>query len=175
MSRNPEGPGGGRGTSEVVEVFTPRRKVAVRVRTVRGEVIDGELYAELRQPDGRPGRIGKRLNDSSERYLPMAVEGRHLLLQKERILSIELAESEAEPPIDRFRETRVRIRVAAGSDLEGTLVAPHGARGNQRTLDYLNAFPDAFHCVKTDEVMRFVNGRHIVWVTELREDEPLVE
>jgi len=147
--------------------WTPKRRVTARVSLVLGAVLEGILYADVHRIDGTPGAIADRLEDPLVKYLPLAVEGRHLFLQKNQIVTIELGPEESRPPaVEELREFRVRLRLSTRAILEGSLLAVLSP-AHSRVLDFLNVTPSTFlHLFQPDRLV-LVNGVYVVEVSEL--------
>ncbi len=146
--------------------YVPRRRVRATVRLAGRGVLEGDLYAEQVHLDGRPGRVLERLNDASERYLPLAVHDSHLLLNKRHIVTVEIETREVERPTESSRASLVRIDLTEGSSVEGSMEMPRATGAGSRTLDNLNALPDGFHVVWTTSAACLVNAWYIAVVAE---------
>ncbi|MFQ5876564.1 MAG: hypothetical protein ACE5JH_02565 [Acidobacteriota bacterium] len=147
----------------------PKRKVRVRVRPVTGGVLDGEFYVSLKTASGRPERVSDRLNDSSEKYLPLALEDRHVLLSKACLVSVEVGrgEEDADPQVFRdLRRLRLELGLTDGSRLRGSVYA-WMEPAHSRALDYLNAPRPRFISLFEDDRVVLVNGDYVAVVSEL--------
>lgn len=155
--------------------YVPRRRVRATVRLAGRGVLKGDLYAEQVHLDGSPGRVLERLNDSSERYLPLAVHDSHLLLNKRHIVVVEIETCEVERPAGSSRAARVRVDLTDGSAVEGSIEMPPANGAGSRTLDHLNALPDGFHVVWTTNAACLVNTGYIAVVAEICGRERLID
>jgi hypothetical protein len=144
--------------------------VPVQVQLADSTLLSGELYAEVKSPDGTPGRVLDRLNDSAETFLPLACEDRHILLKKSGIATvrIEVDDEEAHSrTLDGLRELRARINLSDGTVLEGLISAPLSPQ--VRLLDYLNAMKQKFSILRTGRQVTLINIEFILAVTEIIE------
>ena len=141
--------------------------VAVRVTLENGRTVEGGLYVPAIGPDGQPGRLLDRLNDATERFLPLA--GRHeTLLNKSTIVSVQLASGhERAEGIEHevAREQQVRMALRQGEVVDGWIryLMPEE---KARLLDYLNAAP-AFIPVIGERRVTLVQRRFILSIQEL--------
>ena len=141
--------------------------VAVRVTLENGRTVEGGLYVPAIGPDGQPGRLLDRLNDATERFLPLA--GRHeTLLNKSAIVSVQLASGhERAEGIEHevAREQQVRMALRQGEVVDGWIryLMPEE---KARLLDYLNAAP-AFIPVIGERRVTLVQRRFILSIQEL--------
>jgi hypothetical protein len=146
---------------------TPQRMVAVRVILENGRAVEGGLYVPAIGPDGQPGRLLDRLNDDTERFLPLA--GRYeTLLNKSAIVSVQLASGhERAENIEQeiAREQQVRMVLRQGEIVDGWIryLMPEE---KARLLDYLNAAP-AFIAVLGERRVILVQRRFILSIQEL--------
>jgi len=152
---------------ETKPLWTPKRRIAARVSLVHGVVLEGTLYADVHRLDGSPGSIVDRLEDPLVKYLPLAVDDRHVLLQKHQIVTIELGPEDSRPPeTAELRELRVRLRLSTRAILEGSFFAVLSPV-HSRVLDYLNVTPSTFLRLFQADRLALVNGQYVVEVSEL--------
>ncbi len=151
-----------------MEIYrTPQRMVPVRVLLEDGRRLQGGFYVPATGLDGNPGRLLDRLNDASEKFLPLA--GKHeTLLNKAWIVAVVLASGHQQAEViesEIAREQRVRMALAQGKTVEGWLrfLMPE-ERG--RLLDYLNEAPP-FIPVIGEQRVTLVHRRFIQSVQEL--------
>jgi hypothetical protein len=152
--------------------WIPRRRVPVKIQLVDGSVVSGELYADVKGPDGAPGRVLDRLNDPLDTYLPLAADDRHILLNKSGITTVQLSVKEGAAlgrGLTSDREVRVRLTLSSGKRLDGTIRAP--LEEHARLLDYLNSAKQMFFALEGEKKATLVNGSSILSVTELLEED----
>ena len=148
-------------------MVVPRRRVRARVR-LADSVYEGALYAPVEEPGGGPGRLSDRLNESQEKYIPLALENRHVLLRKASIVVVELGEEEREieQQVTRAaRELHLRFRLSDGTTLRGRTHAempPESAR----VLDFMNERAPRFITLLRDGQVLILNERHVTAVSE---------
>lgn len=148
-------------------LWAPKRRVAARVRLIDGRTLDGALYADVQRLDGTRASVVDRLHDAFERYIPLATEGRHVLLQKSAVVTVHLPGDEVEPPAaDGVREFRVALGLAAGEPVRGRLFALLPP-AQSRALDFLNRTAQPFVELASGDELVLVNTEHVVTVTEL--------
>ncbi|GMQ90501.1 MAG: hypothetical protein BMS9Abin10_0887 [Gammaproteobacteria bacterium] len=151
-----------------MEIFrTPQRMVSVRVLLEDSRRLQGDFYVPATGLDGNHGRLLDRLNDASEKLLPLA--GKHeTLLNKACIVAVELASGhqQAEGVENEIaREQRVRVTLAQGKTVERWLrfFMPEELG---RLLDYLNEAPP-FIAVVGEQRVTLVHRCFIQSVQEL--------
>ena len=149
----------------------PRRQIEARVIVSGGETMVGVLYTAATGPTGGPGRLSDRLNDPQEAFLPLATPHRRCLLNKERIVEVHVAIADEElefPEGAAAHRAQVRVTLAGGSDLEGSILYTMPS-GQERLLDYLNAAP-RFLPVLCGETVILVNRSYVVAIVGIDED-----
>jgi hypothetical protein len=117
-----------------------RRRVKTRIRLADENLIDGEMYANVERVGGEPGRLVDRLNNMSEKFIPVAVAGRHILLNKATITMLEIDNGRFEiEDLDKpdAREISVLITFSERRSVSGTFFTCL-PQTHRRTLDYLN-------------------------------------
>lgn len=139
----------------------------VRLQLFDGRVVAGEAYVAL-EGAGAHEHLLARLNDASEHFLPIATEGRHLLVRKASIVSAwtaDVSELRAELEVFGLREIPVEVVTSRGPVIEGDLRA--GCRlGMDRALDILNQLDMPFVALLARDAITLVNTAHIVAVVE---------
>lgn len=144
-----------------------RRKIGVAVHLVGGSTLSGEFYASADGPATLREAILERLEEPSERYLPIAAGSRHVLVAKSAILYLESAELGPSPDGGRpgAHTFDVDLVLDSGKPLDGTIET--GVRAlHYRTLDHLNGGTDRFlRLVRSGKVV-YANHAHIVSVTD---------
>lgn len=156
--------------------IVPKRKVAARVRLSNVRHLDGFFYVAVRNARGEPESVRDRLNDLTEEYLPMALEGRHLLIRKAGIVTVEVpAEERAarKSPTEEELERRrfdLKFEFSDGTNLVARATADLPL-DRERPLDYLNLEATNFTEVQTSGRVVLLNGDHVVAVTEVLPDE----
>ncbi len=158
-------------TEKKKKFWVPRRRVKARIRLADENVIDGELYATVERADGEPGRLVDRLNNASEKFIPVAVAGRHILLNKSSITLVEVDSGRYEvEDLDKpgAREIRVSINFSDSRAVSGTFFTclPESHR---RALDYLNLGRCRFLALYCNGRAVIVNVDRIQHVTEVIE------
>lgn len=149
----------------------PQRKIAVGVTLAGGAQFGGELYAPTAGPGGTPGRLGDRLNDEGERFLPVASESGGLLVGKRSIVAVRLGLEDAgkeNHEEEHEREALIRVVLEGGLTTEGR-VAYTLPPERSRLLDYFNAAP-RFIALVDAEGATLINTDRIVEVRRL--DDP---
>jgi len=149
----------------------PKRRVAAEVRLADDTVLAGLLYTDVERLDGSPGCVADRLEDPLGRYLPIAVDDRHVLINKAGIVTVRVPEQESRRPSAKdVMRMSVRVRMSNNEILEGELYAilpPARAR----VLDFLNMSHERFIQLFQNDRLTLINGDYIVEVTELLADE----
>ncbi len=150
--------------------WIPRRRVKAIIRLVDENSIEGELYASVEGTGGSPALLVDRLNHPSEKFVPVAVGGRHILLNKTNITTLEIPGGRYEfdnPNNDVAREIQVRIWLSEQTSVTGSfftcLPEPHS-----RALDYLNLRWGRFFALSCNGSALLVNMDRIQHVTETR-------
>lgn len=119
----------------------PQKQQRVRVRLRGGEEFEGSFYYAATGPGGAPGRLSDRLNDRTEKFLPLAWTEGAFLLNKDAILTVhcDLPDDEIAPE-GAEHHTAVLVRLVDGGQLEGRFDFSMPV-GRERLVDYLNAAP----------------------------------
>lgn len=148
----------------------PRQTTRVQVRLLGGYVVEGSLYYAAQGPGGAPGRLSDRLNDSTERFVPLSMEKGGRLVSKARVLTILIADPAAEvpPACEEHTSVEVRTRLLDAVEVRGQL-AYTMPPGQERVLDYLNSAPEFIPIRGADGVV-LVNREAIVAVENLQAD-----
>lgn len=144
-----------------------RRKVAVRVHLAGGSTIEGDFYA-LADPTGTAREpILERLEDPTERFVPIANGSRHVLANKAAILYLESAEVLAASTADGSgaHSFLVEVTLDSGITLEGT-IETDVRQTYYRTLDHLNGRPDRFLRLVHASRVRYVSHAHVVSIVD---------
>lgn len=165
------GQAGGPAVEKKKKFWIPRRRVKARIRLADENVIDGELYASVERAGGEPGRIVDRLNNASEKFIPVAVAGRHILLNKSSITLVEVESGRYEvEDLDKpeAREIRVSITFSDSRGVSGAFFTclPEAHR---RALDFLNLGRCRFLALYCNGRAVLVNVDRIQHATELME------
>lgn len=154
----------------------PRRRVRVVLQLADGTTTDGEAYVAVRGNRGSPELLLDRLNDASERFLPIAVAERHHLIRKSAIVSALTADEADVAAVRRMaaeRRLHVEIRLTVGSPVDGSLPATVDPE-HDRALDHLNTLQQNFVALVDGEGLAIVNLQHVVRVTERAPTAPRV-
>jgi hypothetical protein len=153
-------------------LWVPRRRVPVEVQLIDRSFLSGELYADVKSPDGTPGRVLDRLNDSQETYLPLAGDDRHILLKKSGIAFVRLElddEEVSNHDFDGTSEVRARLSLSDGTHLDGMI--PAAVSPKVRLLDCLNASRQNFTALRRGRQVTLINSAYLLAVTELRDSD----
>lgn len=143
-----------------------KRRVRVRVYMSDGSVRDGELYSEIHREDGTPASLVDRLNDLREVHLPLAYEGKHLLVSKASILAVTLdAKLVPRPKVEGTKEFALKVFLTNRQSVEGIASAVLSPV-RSRALDFLNGTPYGFLTLFSPGRAILVNRDHIVAVME---------
>jgi hypothetical protein len=149
------------------EFRVPKTEVAARIRLADGEELDCTLYTTSTGPTGEPGRILDRLNDGSEKFVPLAAGSERLLVNKRSLVWVRLdANSEPLPDRPGMLERRVRLALSDGQSLEGHLryeMPP----GRQRLIDFLNDSPPFVAVALSPEGTAVLHRQYLSRVVEL--------
>jgi hypothetical protein len=149
------------------EFRVPKREVVARIRLADGEEMDCTLYTTSTGPSGEPGRILDRLNDGSEKFVPLAAGSKRLLLNKRSLVWLRLpASSEPLPDGPGMLERRVRLALSDGQSLEGRLryeMPP----GRQRLIDFLNGSPPFIAVEVSSEETAILHRQYLSRVVDL--------
>jgi hypothetical protein len=149
-------------------LYVPRRRVRVQIQLANGRTVAGEAYVAVHRGDGEREHLIDRLNDSSERFLPIAVEDRHLLVRKSAVVSVRTADASDTQLGSRspgLRQIPVTVAMAVGPDVTGDLLAWPG-RARDRALDNLNRLSSAFVALQQEDSITLVNTQHVIAVLE---------
>lgn len=143
-----------------------KRRVRVRVYMSDGSVRDGEFYSEIHREDGTPASLVDRLNDLREVHLPLAYEGKHLLLSKAAILAVTLdSKLVPRPTAEGTKEFALQVTLTNRKTVEGIASAVLSPV-RSRALDFLNGTPYAFLTLFSAEMAILINRKHVVAVIE---------
>jgi hypothetical protein len=141
----------------------PQREIAAHITMEDGEVLDGILYVPATGHGGGPGRLGERLNDEDERFIPLAQDRQAFLVNKTRIMLVELPQGEEElefQEAESGKEREVEVGMKGGLQLTGRLKYTMPVE-KERILDYINAAPMFIPMLRDGRVV-LVNGRYLV-------------
>jgi len=145
---------------------THKRRVPVRIQLADHQILEGQLYSDLRKSDGTPASIADRLNDRVEPFLPFAEGDTHHLLNKARIVFSELQEDALETPAaEGMRELCIHVVLLTGADFTGTTYA-YLPPARSRVLDHLNRLAQDFIPLWTHGHVVLINVAYLVSVTE---------
>ncbi len=150
------------------QFWVARRRVKARIRLADENIIDGELYTSVERAGGDPGRLLDRLNNMSEKFIPVATAGRHLLLSKSAITMLEIENGRYEIEyLDKpdAREIGVTITFSERRSVSGTFFA-RLPDAHRRALDYLNMSRCPFLALYCNGRAVLVNVDRIQHVTE---------
>lgn len=152
-----------------IDRVVPRRRVAAVVHLEDGSTLAGDLYAATGEASHGLEPILDRLNDEHERYLPLACDERHVLLNKTSVRYVELAR--VENPLDleastRARTFRVVVTLDSGESIGG-LLESRVRSAHHRTLDELNDRSRGFLRIVKGAGVIYVNHDHVVSVRDL--------
>lgn len=148
----------------------PQREIEVLITMEDGEALEGVLYVPATGHGGGPGRLGERLNneDERERFIPLAQERAAFLVNKTRIMLVELPPGEEElefQEAESGREREVEIGMKGGLRLIGRLKYTMPVE-KERVLDYLNAAPLFIPMLRDGRVV-LLNSRYLVKIKDL--------
>ena len=146
----------------------PTKEIHVQLRLEGGEVLAGQFFLSEHGPDGGPGLLSQRLNDDSERFLPLAVNGRVYLVQKSRIASIRVEGGADEFPVpggEAVTRVAVGVSMTHGLTIEGRTCYTM-PRERERLVDFLNSAP-TFVLLQQEEASMLINRDQIVSVWSL--------
>lgn len=149
-------------------LHVPRQRVSVRLQLADGRSVAGDAYVAIDTGDGHVEQLGDRLNNASERFLPIAVGDRHLLVRKAAIVSALTSSptgAAANPVARPARVIRVEVRLSVGEPATGDLFVAN-PRANDRALDYLNRINGDFVALMDRDGMTLVNTHYVVAVME---------
>lgn len=146
----------------------PKREAHVRILLDDGRILEGEVFASLVGPDGRPGRVLDRLNDAGEEFLAMRTDAERFLLNKSGIVTVELpgsANDVLDESLDAGHTVAVRLSLAGGTGLVGRLhlIMPPE---RSRVLDYLNNTERFFPLISEGRVT-LVHKRYVMSARDL--------
>jgi hypothetical protein len=152
-----------------MEIFrVPQREIEVRITMEDGETLQGVLYVPATGQGGGPGRLGDRLNDENERFIPVALQQQALLVNKTRIMLVELPQGEAEGELQEAGscvERGIEVEMKGGVRLAGRLKYTMPVE-RERILDYMNAAPMFIPMLQDGRVV-LLNGRYLVSLKDL--------
>jgi hypothetical protein len=154
-----------------MELVVPKRRVGARCVLSTGSVLVGHFYVAVTRADGRPETLAQRLNDTTERFLPIALETRHVLLRKSHLVTVEMPIEElggevladTEAGFER-KELRFQLDLWNGTSILGRTFARMNKHA--RALDYFNQGAWRFIDVVLDDRVMLVNGDYVAAVTE---------
>jgi len=150
------------------ELAVPKRKVRVRVRLMNRSMLDGQIYVATKTSRGTSEQVVDRLNDIAERFLPFAMENRHILLNKANIITVEVSgpAAEGEKPyttgLDYFD---LEFWAPDGGEVPGrayALVEP----AHSRALDVMNRTTARFVSLVQEDRVVIVNLSYVVAILE---------
>jgi len=150
------------------ELAVPKRKVSVRVRLMNKVILEGQIYAATKTTRGTSEQVVDRLNDITEKFLPFAMEDRHILLNKANIVTVEVSgpAAEGEKPysagLDHFD---LEFWAPDGAEVPGrayALVEP----AHSRALDVINRTSTRFLSLIQDDRVVIVNLEYVVAILE---------
>jgi len=146
--------------------WVPKRRVASLVELADGTKLGGVLYADVQRIDGTPATIADRLEDPLVRFVPLASGDQLHLLQKTKIVSVELPDDDGQTPTaPHVVELRLVARLAQGRQLAGSLfAAPWPIR--VRVSDVLNSSPHQFLRFFQEGRLVLVNRDYVLAITE---------
>lgn len=156
-------------------LVVPKRRAPVEVQLTNGDTFQGGFYYNVQRADGSPGRVIDRLIDPGEKYIPLATENEHVLINKSCIIVVHLREGVAErfPHAAGTRTLNVRLKLSNGVSVEGAIHALLPA-AHSRTLDYLNGSARCFLALN-GKGTTLVNSEHVVSVTEVIDRQRLLD
>ena len=151
----------------------PQREVHAELRLHGGETRSGLLFVPAAGPDGGPGRLTDRLNDSHEAFLALKEAGAGTLVSKQRIVRVSLAASEREVEV-KDQESRIPalVQLADGTRVEGEVLYAMPA-DRSRLIDYLNSAPRFIQLIESrvdGDRLVLINRDFLTTVT--RQDDP---
>lgn len=150
-----------------------RRRVPVKVELFGRRSLSGAFYADVVRPDGSSGRVLDRLNRTEEHFIPLAVEGSHILVRKSSIALVRLENEQAEVECGNANvHLEFVVRLIDGSAARGVASASLPS-SRSRALDYLNFNDKAFIALGTAVGrVTIVNVALVETVTEVLRTEP---
>ena len=144
--------------------------MAVRIELADRTPLTGSLYADVVTADGAPGRLVDRLNAAVERFVPLAVGDRHVLLRKSGVALVRMNNERDEQPrasSESHAELKLRLTLISGTSVQGSVRA-RLPRQRSRALDFLNLNSRAFvEVMGGDGHLTLVNSDHIARVIEV--------
>lgn len=150
------------------ELAVPKKKVRVRVRLMNKAILNGQIYVATKTNRGSSEQVVDRLNDTTEKFLPFAMEDRHILLNKANIITVEVSGSaaEGEKPysagLDHFD---LEFWAPDGAEVPGrayALVEP----AHSRALDVINRTTSQFISLAQQDRVVIVNLAYVVAILE---------
>lgn len=149
-----------------MDVFrVPRREVPVRILLDDQRTLDGLVFTAMAGPDGMPGRVVDRLNDTAEDFIPLACGEDRFLLNKSGIVAVQVPDGRGEVEgleAGGGREVQVQLSLSGGIALSGRLFILMPPE-RSRVLDFLNASPWFFALLGAD-LVTLIHKRYVVSV-----------
>jgi hypothetical protein len=148
----------------------PQREIVAHITMEDGEILKGILFVPATGHGGGPGRLSERLNDveERERFIPLAQESNAFLVNKTRMMLVELPPGEEElefPEVESGREREVEVGMKGGLQLAGRLKYTMPVE-KERILDYLNAAPLFIPMLRNGRAV-LLNSRYLVRIKDL--------
>jgi hypothetical protein len=148
----------------------PQREIEAHITMEDGEILKGTLFVPASGHGGGPGRLSERLNDvdERERFIPLAQERDAFLVNKTRMMLIELPPGEEKLEfhgVESGRERTVEVGMKGGLGLTGRFKYTMPVE-KERILDYLNSAP-LFIPMLRDGRAVLLNSRYLVRIKDL--------
>ena len=150
----------------------PRVAIPATLLQTAGGKREGEIYVMERVPQHAGRETPLDMLNRAEGWFPFRPQGNGggggsagvLLVAKARTVSliVPLTQPEDAARLSAAKQARLEVTLADGTQLNGwaTLELPaHHAR----VLDYLNAAPEPFFAITTDDGVHLVNRAHVLY------------
>ena len=149
----------------------PKREVGVRIHTVSGDELDGEVFLDFIDVIHRGEQtLLDKFNDDYD-WLPLRTQqGFTEIVHRDWVVSVEPADGLPLELVRKesgevFRRESVKVRLASGRIVDGR-IAMDLPDEFSRVSDFLN-FPQNFFALETDDGPLLVAKRHVLSVRAL--------
>ncbi len=155
------------------QLSVPQREVQVRVQLLDEQDLAGIMFVPALGPDGEPGRLIDRLNETGEDFIALREESRTQLVQASQILTVRLTEDSAEEWVGRQlegshvgRDLLVKVDLSTGTEVIGYLHYLQPVE-HERLVDFLNV-RRRFIALRVQKHLVYINRAQVVSARALR-------
>jgi hypothetical protein len=145
----------------------PRVAIPATLLQTAGGKREGEIYVMERVPQHAGHETALDMLNRTDGFFPFRAQDDGvsvLLVAKARTVSLTVSRTEPEDKtrLSAAKQARLELTLADGTQLRGwaTLELP---QHHSRVLDYLNAAPEPFFAIATDDGVHLVNRAHVLF------------